>query len=30
MSDKKHFNTEQAGEIGGKLGIDWSRFDKEK
>ena len=30
MSDKKHFNTEQAREIGHKLNIDWSRFDVEQ
>ncbi len=30
MSAKKHFNTEQACEIGGKLGIDWSHFDVEQ
>lgn len=30
MSDEKHFNTEQAHEIGGRLGIDWSRFDVEQ
>ena len=30
MLDKKHFTTEQAREIGDKLGIDWSRFDVEQ
>lgn len=30
MSAKKHFNTIQAHEIGGKLGIDWSHFDVEQ
>jgi hypothetical protein len=30
MSAKKHFTTEQAREIGDKLGIDWSRFDVEQ
>ena len=30
MSDKKHFTTEQAREIGHKLNIDWSRFDVEQ
>lgn len=30
MSSKKHFTTEQAKEIGEKLGIDWSRFDVEQ
>ncbi len=30
MSAKKNFNTEEAREIGGKLGIDWSRFDVEQ
>ena len=30
MTVKKHFTTEQAKEIGGKLGIDWSKFDVEQ
>ena len=30
MSAKKYFTTEQAREIGEKLGIDWSRFDVEQ
>jgi Protein of unknown function (DUF5661) len=30
MSDKEHFTTEKAREIGDKLGIDWSRFDVEQ
>ena len=30
MSDKKHFNSEKAREIGNKLGIDWSHFDVEQ
>jgi hypothetical protein len=30
MSAKKHFTIEEAREIGGKLGIDWSRFDVEQ
>jgi hypothetical protein len=30
MSVKQHFTTEKAREIGGKLGIDWSRFDVEQ
>lgn len=30
MSAKKHFTIEEAHEIGGKLGIDWSRFDVEQ
>jgi hypothetical protein len=30
MSAKKHFTTEQAHEIGNKLGIDWGRFDVEQ
>jgi hypothetical protein len=30
MSPKKHFTTEQAREIGNKLGIDWKRFDVEQ
>ena len=30
MSAKKNFTTEQAREIGDKLGIDWSRFDVEQ
>jgi hypothetical protein len=27
---KKHFTNEEAKEIGGKLGIDWSKFDVEQ
>lgn len=27
MSVKKHFTTEQARDIGDKIGIDWSRLD---
>lgn len=27
MSAQKHFTTEQAREIGDKLGIDWGRLD---
>lgn len=30
MSEKKHFTTEQAHEIGDKLSIDWNRFDVEQ
>ena len=30
MSEKKHFTTEQATEIGNKLNIDWSRFAVEQ
>ena len=30
MSAKQNFTTGQAHEIGGKLGIDWSRFDVEQ
>ena len=30
MSTKQNFTTEEAHEIGGKLGIDWSRFDVEQ
>ncbi|MBC7877899.1 MAG: hypothetical protein H7Y59_12090 [Anaerolineales bacterium] len=30
MSAKKHFTIEEAHEIGGKLRIDWSRFDVEQ
>jgi hypothetical protein len=30
MSSKKHFKTEQASEIGDKLGIDWRSFDVEQ
>ncbi|MFZ1466935.1 MAG: DUF5661 family protein, partial [Anaerolineae bacterium] len=30
MSAKQHFTTEQARDIGDKLGIDWSRFDVEQ
>ena len=30
MSEKKHFTTEQAYEIGNKLSIDWNRFDVEQ
>lgn len=30
MSVKKIFTTEQANEIGVKLGIDWTRFDVEQ
>ena len=30
MSTKKVFTTEQAKEIGEKLGIDWSNFDVEQ
>ena len=30
MSATQNFTTEQAHEIGDKLGIDWSRFDVEQ
>jgi len=30
MTAKQQFTTEQAREIGEKLGIDWSRFDVEQ
>jgi hypothetical protein len=30
MSSKKVFTTEQAKEIGEKLGVDWSKFDIEQ
>ena len=30
MSAKQNFTTEEAHEIGDKLGIDWSRFDVEQ
>lgn len=30
MSEKKVFTTEQAQEIGSKLGINWSKFDIEQ
>ncbi len=30
MTSKKHFTTEEAKQIGGKLGIDWSNFDVEQ
>jgi len=30
MTNKKHFTTEEAKEIGEKLGIDWSVFDVEQ
>lgn len=30
MSEKKVFTTEQAKEIGEKLGIDWSKWDVEQ
>ena len=30
MPVKKNFTTEEAKEIGEKLGIDWSRFDVEQ
>ena len=30
MTVKKHFTTEQAKEIGEKLGVDWSKFDVEQ
>lgn len=28
MVAKQHFTTEQAREVGDKLGIDWTRFDQ--
>lgn len=30
MSARQHFTTEQAHEIGDKLGIDWRNFDVEQ
>jgi hypothetical protein len=30
MTIKKHFTTEEAKQIGEKLGIDWSNFDVEQ
>ncbi len=30
MAGKKHFTTEEARQIGGQLGIDWSKFDVEQ
>jgi len=30
MTSKKHFTSEEAKQIGEKLGIDWSRFDVEQ
>jgi hypothetical protein len=30
MSEKRHFTSEQAQQIGETLGIDWSRFDVEQ
>lgn len=30
MSEKKHFTTEEATNIGKELGIDWSKFDVEQ
>jgi hypothetical protein len=30
MSAEKYFTTDQAREIGEKLGVDWSRFDVEQ
>ena len=30
MATKQHFTTEQAREIGNKLGIDWDRFNVEQ
>ncbi len=30
MTSKKLFTSEEAKEIGGKLGIDWSKFDIEQ
>ena len=30
MESKKHFTTEEAKEIGEKLGIDWTKFDVEQ
>ena len=29
MTSKRHFTTEEAKQIGEKLGIDWSKFDAE-
>jgi len=30
MTAKKSFSTEEAASIGGKLGLDWSKFDVEQ
>ena len=30
MESKKHFTTEEAKEVGEKLGIDWTKFDVEQ
>ena len=30
MTAKKHFTSEEARQIGEKLGIDWSKFDVEQ
>lgn len=30
MTNKKHFTTKEANQIGGALGIDWSKFDVEQ
>ncbi len=30
MSEKKHFTSEEAKQIGEQLGIDWSKFDVEQ
>ena len=30
MTSKKHFTSEEAKQIGEKLGIDWSEFDVEQ
>ena len=30
MTSKKHFATEEAKDIGERLGIDWSQFDVEQ
>ncbi len=30
MVSKKHFTSEEAKQVGGELGIDWSRFDVEQ
>jgi len=30
MTSKEHFTTEEAKEIGERLGIDWSKFDVEQ
>ncbi len=30
MTEKRHFTTEQARQIGEQLGIDWTRFDVEQ